>query len=264
MSKILEPEKPIRDKIDIDKILELAASIKERGLLQPILVYKKGKFFEIEAGHRRFLACKHLGLTHIDTIIYEPVSEEDLHLDRAHENLIRENLNVIEEARLIKELVYEDGRGVETVAKMLSKSDTWIGNRMNVLDFPLEVISALEAGSINIAGAKEIAKVKDPEIRQNILESAITYGAPAKVIRQWIDDFGIKDYFEKKKMLAESGETIAIEITQSFMECRVCGIKHAINVLRHIWLCPDCMLGIRHLSQEVRIELEKKETKEAE
>lgn len=257
ISKIQPPDDPIRDKIDPNGINELADSIKQRGLLQPLLVTQDGDGYKIVAGHRRYLACVQLGLSEVDCYVYSPLTEEDKTIDMAHENLIRENLNIIEEAKLIKSLVYDNARGVEEVAKILSKSPTWVDNRIEILEWPQEVLDALEKGAINIAVAKELAKIKNESQRQSILDSAIQYGVPARVVKQWIDDFSVTDYLNQKKISRETGGLIAAGTGPLTMPCKVCQNKFEMNLLRHVWLCPDCMMGVNHLAEAVQDEMAK-------
>ncbi|MEK7178331.1 MAG: ParB/RepB/Spo0J family partition protein, partial [Patescibacteria group bacterium] len=113
LHEILEPDKPSRDKIHQPAIQEMGNSLLKCGQLQPILVRRESNLYKIEAGHRRFLAARLIGWSVIDAIILDPTDEDSLHLERAHENLIREDLNPVEEARLTWDLVYEDGRGVD-------------------------------------------------------------------------------------------------------------------------------------------------------
>lgn len=123
---IKEPLRAVRDQMDRDSLIELADSLKTRGLLQPIILLKGPDGFEIEAGHRRYLAAQMLGWSVIDAMVKEATDDDSLHLDRAHENLIREDLNPVEESKIVWALVYEDGRGVEKTSRLLCKTVSWV------------------------------------------------------------------------------------------------------------------------------------------
>lgn len=254
---LIPPPQPIRDKISIDDLNELIHSIRSRGLLQPLLVKPNEENFEIVAGHRRYLAIKEIGYSLVPCYVIEYDSDVISDLDKAHENLIRVNLNIIEEARLVRELVYENNRGIEEVANILSKSVTWVDNRLEVLGWPEDVLQALEKGTINLAVGKELSKVKNDSQRLTLLESAVQYGVPARVVKQWIDDFSVQDYLNQKKISQETGELISADSSPVYMPCKVCSIKYEMNLLRHIWLCPECIVGVRHLAGAVQEEMNK-------
>ncbi len=160
MELIGEPLKAVRNQIDRDALVELAESIKTRGLLQPIILLSGPEGFEIEAGHRRYLAVQMLGWSVIDAMVKEPGDDDSLHLDRAHENLIREDLNPVEESKIVWDLTYEDGRGVEKTAKLLCKTISWVDTRLEIAKFPDDLKEALSLRSIKVAVAKELAKVR--------------------------------------------------------------------------------------------------------
>ncbi len=257
LALIDEPINQHRTAIDSKGISELMESMKALGLMQPIIVRKNGGTYEIIAGHRRYLAAQALNWPYIDAFVEEEIDEDLVNLERAHENLIRENLSVVEEGKLIYKLVYEDGRGVEATAKMLCKSEGWVSKRMDILRYPQEILSQLEAGKINLAVADIIRRVKPEETRKLILDAAIEHGATARVVEKWIDDMSTQNYLAHTAEVSEQGEIQAMENGEALMQCRICSTPHKFSILRHIWLCPDCLMGIRDLAREVRAEMEK-------
>ncbi len=257
LTAITEPDDPSRNRIDSDGIRELAESLNKIGQLQPILLRKKEGRYEVEAGHRRFLAAKSLNWSTIDAIVLNDGEEEDTHLERAHENLIRENLNPVDEAKLVWTLVYHDGRGVESTAKMLCKSEGWVEARMNVLQWPEELISAIEAGQISLTNGKILSKVQDQETRSRLLDSTIEYSPSKRVLERWISDMDTLEYLSNQDIRSESAEIQSADMGTVHMECRVCAYKFQINHMRHIWLCPDCMMAMRNLANELRNEMAK-------
>ena len=255
MHLILEPENPDRQEINRDALEELANSMKSRGLLQPILVRNEGDNFRIEAGHRRFLAAQILGWSHIDAIIQAAADEDALHLDRAHENLIRCNLNPIEEAKIVWALVHDDGVGVERVATMLCRTQSWVDVRLEIYRYPDDLKEAISKGEIKVAVAKELSKVKNMETRERLLKSAVEYGASAAVVRQWVNDSSVGQFLEQSDVQSAGGDFVAINRSQVNMPCRICDVSQLIDVLRHIWICPECMGAMQELSRETQKQL---------
>jgi len=262
LDEVKEPDEALRSKIEIDGIDELAASIRKIGLLQPIGVRKNGDKYEIEYGHRRYIAVHQLGWEEIDAIVLEETDEETLHIERAHENLVREDLNPLDEARMVYKLVYEDGRGIEATAKLLCKKPSWIDMRCDILRWPQDIQDALEKREITWSVGRELQRVKDNEKRAAFLDAAIKHGATKRVVAQWIDDSSIDTFLQSQETMEALGENISVGMSETRMECRICGIWEDIQRLRHIWLCPECLMGIRELAREVREEIRKKQEEE--
>jgi len=255
LNQILEPEKPVREQLDRESIEELAESMKKLGQLQPILLRTENNGYRIEAGHRRFLAAQILGWSYIDSVILEPTDEDSLHLERAHENLIRADLNPVEESKIVWDLTYEDGRGVEKTAKLLCKTISWVDTRLEIAKFPDDLKEALSRREIKVAVAKELSKVKNMETRGRLLKSAVEYGASAAVVRQWCNDTQVANFLEQSEVQAACGDAVAIDRSQVSMPCRICDISQNIDVLRHIWICPECLGAVRELARETQKQL---------
>ena len=255
LHEILEPDKPSRDKIHQPAIQEMGNSLLRCGQLQPILVRRESNLYKIEAGHRRFLAARLIGWSVIDAIILDPTDEDSLHLERAHENLIREDLNPVEEARLTWDLVYEDGRGVDRTATLLCKPNSWVESRLAIHQLPDDLKQAVSNYEINVSVAKALSKAKDDEFRARLLKSAIEYGASAEVVKRWVSDQSIGTFLENQEVASAAGESLAMGLSDVTMPCRVCNFSQKIDILRHIWICPDCMGAMRELAHETQKQL---------
>ena len=142
---------PFQPRINFDqeKITELANSIKNNGIIQPIVV-RPGKQdkYELVAGERRWLAAQQAGLHEIPVNIVDLSDKESLEL-AILENIQRENLNVIEEARGYQRLMHEFGYSHEDVSQMMSKSRSHVSNTLRLLNLPADVIKMLEAGQLS-------------------------------------------------------------------------------------------------------------------
>ncbi|MBR1829233.1 MAG: ParB/RepB/Spo0J family partition protein [Atopobiaceae bacterium] len=152
---------------------ELADSIKQNGVLQPILVRKKGSTYQIVAGERRFQAAKRAGLKEVPVIIRE-VSDEDVFKLALIENLQRSDLNPIEEAKGFKRLIDEQGLTQEELGKVLSKSRSAIANTIRLLDLPKEVQDYMADGRITAGHARAILAVAGEEGRIKLAEKVVS------------------------------------------------------------------------------------------
>lgn len=152
---------------------ELADSIKQNGILQPILVRKKGASYEIVAGERRYQAAKRAGLKEVPVIVRE-VSDEDVFKLALIENLQRSDLNPIEEAQGFKKLIDEQGLTQEELGKVLSKSRSAIANTIRLLDLPKEVQEYMADGRITAGHARAILAVAGEEGRIKLAEKVVS------------------------------------------------------------------------------------------
>ena len=165
------PKQP-RKRFDEGDLEELADSIKNNGILQPILVRKKGKGYEIVAGERRYQAAKLAGLEEVPVIIKE-VSDEDVFRLALIENLQRSDLTPIEEAQGYRQLIEENGLTQEQLGKALSKSRSAITNMLRLLDLPETVQEMIAAGSLTAGHARAILAVPDEEGRVRLAEKVV-------------------------------------------------------------------------------------------
>ena len=155
------PHQP-RTHFDETAIDELADSIAERGVLQPILLRASGDGFEIVAGERRWRAAQRAGLHSIPAIVREIDDSATAELALI-ENIQREDLNAIEEAEGYRQLVNRYGHTQEAVAKIVHKSRSHVANLLRLLDLPEFVRQSLMRGDINMGHARAVAAAPDPE-----------------------------------------------------------------------------------------------------
>ena len=152
----LEPNKEQpRKKFDEEKIEELAASIKQYGIIQPIIACKKDDYYQIIAGERRWRAAKKAGLKEVPVVVKDYTEKEIAEISLI-ENIQREDLNPIEEAKSYKQLIDEYNLTQEELAARVSKSRTEITNKMRLLKLHDEVQKMLVAGTITAGHARAL------------------------------------------------------------------------------------------------------------
>jgi len=158
---LLDPNKgQPRKKFETESLNELANSIKNHGVLQPIIVVERDNRYLIVAGERRFRASKIAGLKEIPCIVKEFTNAEIKEISIV-ENLQRQDLTPIEEAKAIKELIEEFGWTQEVVADRLGKSRPAISNTLRLLQLAPEVIQMIEDGKLSAGHAKSLVVVAD-------------------------------------------------------------------------------------------------------
>ena len=169
----VEPNKDQpRKEFDKEKLDELAESISKHGVIQPIIVTKKGRTYQIVAGERRWRASKQAGLKKIPAIVrdYDEIKVMEVALI---ENLQRENLNPVEEALGYKSLMDNFSLTQDKISERVGKSRSAVANSLRLLNLPEKVLIMLEKGSITIGHAKVILSVSNKAEQEQISEIVV-------------------------------------------------------------------------------------------
>jgi ParB family chromosome partitioning protein len=184
---MVEPnrEQP-RKNFDEDALQELADSIKQYGLLQPILVQDRKTYYEIIAGERRWRAAKLAGLKEVPVIIRDYTDQEIVEISLI-ENIQREDLNPIEEAQAYKRLLTEFNLKQDEVAERVSKSRTAVTNSMRLLKLCDEVQQMIIDDMISTGHARALISIEDPEqqytVAQKVFDEKLSVRDVEKLVK---------------------------------------------------------------------------------
>ena len=197
---------------DQDKMEELSMSIKENGIIQPIAVrpnkYEAGKY-EIIAGERRWLAAQKAGLNEVPVIILDIDDQKSLEIAIV-ENVQRQDLNIVEEAKGYQRLNEEFGYDHDKISKFMSKSRSHISNTIRLLSLPNDVIGLLEEGKLTAGQARPlIGMLNASEVAENI--------AKKKVAARQVEAMAKK----KKNKISEKIEDPNISFVQNEIESKL-------------------------------------------
>ncbi len=162
---------------DEEKLAELSSSIKQNGVIQPIAVrpnkYEAGKF-EIVAGERRWLAAQKAGLNEVPVVVLNVDDQKSLEIAIV-ENVQRQDLNVIEEARGYQRLIKEFAYDHEKISKFMSKSRSHISNTLRLLSLPKDIIGLMEEGKLTAGQARPLIGMPNAsEVAENIVKKKVT------------------------------------------------------------------------------------------
>lgn len=194
----IEPnhEQPRKD-FNVESIQELAASMKEYGVLQPLLVQKKGNHYEIIAGERRWRAAKEAGLKEVPVVIREYTRQQTMEIALI-ENVQREDLNPIEEAMAYQQLMQEFNLKQEEIATRVSKNRATITNSMRLLKLDKRVQEMLVLGQISSGHARSLLALEDGEQQYQIALKIVAERLSVRDIEKLVKMLG-KPKKEKKK-----------------------------------------------------------------
>ena len=170
---MLKPSRSILRK-DVGNLANLSNSIKEKGLLQPILVRNKQEYYEIIAGRRRYEACKGLGWRKIICHIVELDDKEAFEVSLI-ENIQRKTLNPIEEAEAYRKYIVDFGwGGISDLADRIGKSKSYLDKKLRLLELPSDIIDSISSSCIKISTAEELLPLRDE--KQQLRLAALAEG----------------------------------------------------------------------------------------
>ncbi len=217
------PRQP-RVNYDQEKLAELAASIKEKGVLQPILVRENSDGFEVIAGERRLKAARILGLDEVPVVIKKADDQEALVLALV-ENIQREELNAIEEAQAFSKLIEEFSFTQDAVAQSVGKNRSTISNMLRLLRLPPEIQQALFDGAISEGHARALLSVEDAGIQQQIFQYAVSRQLSVREVEKLVKE-GLKPHPRREKSASLSREGALAELEDALQ--RILGTKVSI------------------------------------
>lgn len=172
-----------RKNFDEEKLRELASSIEEHGLIQPVVLRKTKVGYEIVAGERRWRAARLIGIKELPCIVKDLTDEENMLL-AIIENMQREDLNPIEEAEGISQMMDTYGLTQEEVSKSLGKSRPYITNSLRLLKLNTGVKGYVSDGTLSAGHARALAAISDEEKQRELAEIAVREGLSVRQIEK--------------------------------------------------------------------------------
>jgi ParB/RepB/Spo0J family partition protein len=241
-----EPDLPVRVTMDPDGLQELAESIKQLGILEPLLLEEHNGRYKCLAGHRRLLAARIARLNLAPAVVW-PAGMCDAAAILAHENTYRENVNPADEAVWMQTMLEKDcGGDVDELCARLHQKRAYVEGRLILLRGDEQVFNAVQRGAIALAVAAELNKYSDPTFRHMRLQSAEAGGATARMVREWRrNDEGLIDAYNQA-VAAEAGAAppppVALE---GALLCSICGQGDQPHRLRLQYVHDFCEEGAK-------------------
>lgn len=202
-----------REVFDERALKELAVSIKEHGVIQPIIVRRVNGKYEIIAGERRYKASALAGLTKIPAIIRDLDDKESSKVALL-ENLQRKNLNAIEEARTCQKILELDQLTQEELAKTLGKSQSAIANKLRLLSLPDDIQDALLKEQISERHARALLNVDNPKTQKDLLKKIISNKMSVRMLEEEINSLNPQKTINKENNSMDNNQ---VQITPSYI-----------------------------------------------
>lgn len=212
IKKIVANDKQPRKDFDESKLDELADSMKQHGVLQPVILRKKGNTYELVAGERRWRAAAKAGIKKIPAIIKE-LSDADVMEIALIENLQREDLNPMEEALAYKSLMNDFGLTQEELSKRVGKSRSQIANTVRLLNLNKEIQDLVSQDKLTAGHARALLAIQDNNVRlklaKKISEEALSVRQTEQLVKKTVSE-GSKNKHKKPKEI----NPVIVDITE--------------------------------------------------
>ena len=198
LSSIIANENQPRKNFSEEEMQELTASVRQYGILQPILVKKEGQKYRIIAGERRFRAAKEAGLKEVPVLIRDYSGQQAAEI-AIIENVQRSDLNPMEEAMAFQMLIDDYGLKQEEIAERVSKNRTTITNALRLLRLSPAVRELVAAGSLSAGHARALVPVEDDDLQKELADQIIERGLSVRETEKLVRQAGRKKKETPKK-----------------------------------------------------------------
>lgn len=255
VDQLCEGEYQARSFITQEKLESLALSVTHIGILQPLHVVKEKKGYVIKDGHRRWEAAKLANLAVVPCIVKDQGDTTDFP-EVTVLNTMREPVNKFDLAKFWAHLVAEKGLTLEEIGKMHGCTKAWVSQVLSILKMDNQFQAAIQAGHIDVAGAREIYRLKSPKTRQSVLKDVIDSGASQRTLRSWVSQELARENPETYQPTSTYHDTKSPAPPSHTYPCGCCKQKFTGNELTSILVCANCRTPVEEAMKVFR-EMEK-------
>jgi ParB family chromosome partitioning protein len=246
ITEIDEPPILLHPEPTLEDLEELANSIKNQGLIQPIVVRPKGNRYQLVAGYRRYLAAKKFGLTQLPARIIQMDEAQALEAS-ATENIQRTDLDPVAEGKLYSQLINQHNRTVKEIADKLGKSEQYIKARIALLDMPEPIQQLAKTHQIQLGVIPLLKKIPNQEeqilLASDISKRGFTVEAAQHLIDSYIKYCQTMQNQPREQILEKARE-------EPLMECEWCHQTTKLNQIRQLLICDNCKRWLTYLDEK--------------
>ncbi len=233
------PEFEAHSNIDEIKLREISDSIKEIGVLEPLLVRKIKKRYEIIVGCLRFKAAALAGLKAVPCIVLS-IDDKQSEIIKAHENLKRIDLDHVDQGNTFIMMRSKFDMTEETISNIVGKSISYISNHINLVTQDNVLTSAVKNGSLPFSHARELLQVPDISTRRQFQAYCENEGATISVLRQWIREDKNSHVVNPPGATQSTEQTYQYPSTYEGRKCEACTKSIPAGEIRLLILCTPC------------------------
>lgn len=258
IDQIDEPSYDVRIWISREDLEELAESINAVGILQPLRLFEKNGRYEIEDGHRRFLAAKMANVSVVPAMIIDS-QEGKREFHKLHANLHAERLSPIELSRTLNDLKDRFHYDNEELAKLMGRSVSRVSQILNLINMDPNLVRAMEERFISETAARLLQQIPDPERRVYYISYIKDGGATVDTIRSWVAQEKVWAETPKAAPQLEESNAPRVDITYPTQRCSCCRKQVRMDALHRLPICPDCYDEVNQLIPAIYADMKRLE-----
>lgn len=246
-----DPVNDIRENLNMQGVEELAISIENTGLINPITVFRNRSRYEVVVGHRRLIAHKIAKMETITAIVTE-IDPEKIDVMKLDENVFREEVSPVMIAKYIYRIMGEKGLTTMEIARYFGKTPQWANTMLRLLDIDEYTQEAINAGEISYTGALELQKIKDERTRSSLTQAAVKGGAHTRVIKNWVNDYRSEIDYKEKRAAEQPENGVVPEEREYKRKCICCNELKESETIIIVEVCPECYPIIKAMCKSYR------------
>ena len=239
VTRIVAPAPAVRFDVSGESVDELAESIKKIGLIEPLIVKQNKDKYEIIAGHRRFTACLRAAVKNVKCIVVD-VNETDQETIKMHENTQRLNVSPVEQGVYFSYLVQKKKMKQSEIAEMMNVSEGFVSQRLSIMSWHDDLISAVDGGQISFSSARELSRITEEAALLSHLRQAVEHGVTPRVANVWWQDW-LK--LQGADITGAAGKDHSNDTPaggNTSFNCGLCGEPFEYNKMVYLRLCNEC------------------------
>lgn len=234
-----DPERPMRTDMTPASVEDLVMSIKQVGLIEPIVVKPKNGRYEVIAGHRRKYSCELAKIPEVACYVMA-VNNEETEMLKIHENLYRSEVKPSDEAEHYKYLIEKHKFTPIKVAQLIGRSPSYVSDRLAIFNYPPFLREAMDKKQISFSVARELARVDDLKTMNEYVFYAIRNGLTSEGAHKWVEDF-----VRQKSHPSVTQETTGTDefdqpIVESIGQCIYCRDSIKLMEADVVYIHPAC------------------------
>jgi len=231
-------------------IIELAASIKRLGIINPLVVVRDGDELRLVAGHRRIVAATMAGISVVPCFIRSSEKNVDAEISFA-DNFFRKDLSPVELAGALKDCLRKESMTIKELAAGFHRSEHWVNSMIAIADWPGDVLEAIHNEKISVSAGSNLALVTDDTYRRFLVSNAVESGATARTTAAWLQAFRAMQPPEE----AVTAEPVPMGTPKEPLvpqaPCLCCSQIFPVNRMSHVPLCGGCIPILRQVGMSL-------------
>jgi len=250
VSKVDDPEVILHPEKDVQSLAELAESIKHQGLLQPIVVRRKGDRYQLVIGHRRLLAAKTYNIPFLKARVVD-MDDKTALLATATENIQRIEQDPIAEAKLFQKLMHHHGMSRQEIAEKFGKSEGYVKVRLSLLELDEKIQDMVKRKVLSMGVAEQVARIPDKKMQEqaayDFYQSQATVESARAIVNSYLSLGPVIEEVPPTERIARATEEIKIK-------CDFCGEEKQYRKVKVKQICDDCLKHAIYLLEKERLE----------